>query len=106
MDLGLRNKVALVAAASRGLGRAIAEALAAEGTSLVICARGEDELERAKLSIESRSGANVHAIVADLSSADDVARVAREANAKWGRVDILVTNAGGPPAGVFEAHAW
>jgi 3-oxoacyl-[acyl-carrier protein] reductase len=106
VDLGLRNKVALVAAASRGLGRAIADALASEGTSLVICARGEDELERAKLSMESRTGANVHAIVADLSKAEDVARVTREANAKWGRVDILVTNAGGPPAGVFETHGW
>lgn len=106
MDLGLRNKVALVAAASRGLGRAIADALAAEGTSLVICARGADELEIAKRSIESRTGANVHAIAADVSDLAQLQRLASQAVAKWGRIDILVTNAGGPPAGTFDTHAW
>ncbi len=106
MDLGLRGKVALVAAASRGLGRAIADVLAAEGASLVICARGADELEVARKSIASRAGANIHAVVADLSDRAQIDNVAREALGTFGRVDILVTNAGGPPAGKFETHAW
>jgi 3-oxoacyl-[acyl-carrier protein] reductase len=106
VDLGLGYKVALVAAASRGLGRAIADALAAEGASLVICARGADELEKVKASIESTSGAKVHAIVADVSDREQLDRLAREAIAKWGRIDILVTNSGGPPSGPFESYDW
>jgi 3-oxoacyl-[acyl-carrier protein] reductase len=106
VDLGLEGKVALVAAASRGLGRAIADALAAEGASLVICARGRDELEAAKQSIESGTGANVHAIAADVSDADQLVRLSSEALAKWGRIDVLVTNSGGPPSGPANTHDW
>ena len=106
MDLGLNDKVALVAAASKGLGRAIADALAAEGASLVICARGRDELEGAKRSIESRTGANVHAIVADVSDAEQLARLSSEALEKFGRIDVLVTNSGGPPSGPANTHDW
>ena len=106
MDLGLRGKVALVAAASRGLGRAIAEELAAEGATLFLCARGADVLETARRDIASRSGGDVRAITADLSRLEDVQRVTSEALSAFGRVDILVTNAGGPPAGTFEAHDW
>lgn len=105
MDLGLEGKVALVAAASRGLGRAIADVFAAEGASLVICARGAEELEAARKTIES-SGAAVHAVVADLSDRAGIDKVVREAMSKFGRVDVLVTNAGGPPAGKFDAHDW
>lgn len=106
MDLGLGNKVALVCAASRGLGRAIADALAAEGASLVICARGGDELQAAKKSIESATGARVHAITADVSDADQLAKLSSEALAKWGRIDVLVTNSGGPPSGQADTHDW
>ena len=106
MDLGLKDKIALVAAASRGLGRAIAESLAAEGASVVICARNGEELERTKASIEAKSGAPVHAIVADLSDRAQIARLASETLGAHGRVDVLVTNAGGPPSGVFEMHDW
>ena len=106
MDLGLNNKVALVAAASKGLGRAIADALAAEGASLVICARGRDELEGAKRAIESRTGANVHAIVADVSDAEQLARLSSEALEQFGRIDVLVTNSGGPPSGPANTHDW
>lgn len=106
MDLGLRGKVALVAAASRGLGRAIADALATEGASLIVCARGRDELEAAKASIESRTGASVHAVVADVSDRAQLDRLAAEALARWGRVDVLVTNSGGPPSGPFESYDW
>ncbi len=106
MDLGLRGKVALVAAASRGLGRAIADTLAAEGASLVICARGADELHAAKAAIEQSSGARVHAIVADVSDRAQLDRLAREALSTFGRIDVLVTNSGGPPSGPFESYDW
>lgn len=106
MDLGLREKVALVAAASRGLGRAIAFELANEGAKLVVCARGEETLRAACDDIAASTNADVHAVVADLSKREDIERVASEAMATFGQVDVLVTNAGGPPAGVFEAHAW
>lgn len=106
MDLGLRGKVALVAAASRGLGRAIALELANEGTQLILCARGADDLEAARNDIATRTGVDVHAVAADVSDQKQLERVAAEAMSKFGKVDILVTNAGGPPAGVFESHSW
>lgn len=106
MDLGLRGKVALVAAASRGLGRAIAFELANEGAKLVLCARGAGDLEAARKDIAARTAVDVHAVVADLSDQAQLERVATEALATFGQVDVLVTNAGGPPAGVFETHGW
>jgi 3-oxoacyl-[acyl-carrier protein] reductase len=106
MDLGLAGKVALVAAASRGLGRAIAEELASEGAALGICARGEAALRAARDQIAAHTGAEVHAVAADVSDREGIARVAREVLDRFGRVDILVTNAGGPPAGAFESHDW
>ncbi len=102
MDLGLRGKVALVAAASRGLGRAVAEELAAEGASLIICARSAEILNETALRIRETSGVEVLAVIADLSNPDDVERLYREGIERFGRVDILVTNVGGPPAGTFE----
>jgi 3-oxoacyl-[acyl-carrier protein] reductase len=105
MDLGLRGKVALVAAASRGLGRAIAMELANEGARLVICARGAERLEEARRDIAAKGG-EAHAITADLSRHEEIQKVTSEALAKFGRVDMLVTNAGGPPAGTFDAHSW
>jgi len=106
MDLGLHGKVALVAAASRGLGRAIAFELAREGASIVMCARTRDALESARAEIAGATGAEVHPVVADVSVREQIALVANEATARFGRVDVLVTNAGGPPAGAFEQHAW
>ena len=106
MDLGLREKVALVAAASRGLGRAIAEAFAAEGATLVICARGREALEETRSSIVDRTGAQVEAVVADVATSEGVTLAWERARDRFGRVDILVTNAGGPPSGPFEAHDW
>jgi 3-oxoacyl-[acyl-carrier protein] reductase len=106
VDLGLRSRVALVAAASRGLGRAVAEALAAEGAGVVICARDADALERARATIAQRTGAEVHAVVADVATQEGTDILAAEALARFGRVDVLVTNAGGPPPGAFEAHGW
>ena len=104
MDLGLRGKVALVAAASRGLGRAVAEELAREGANLVICARGEAALRQAAIEIRTAHGVTVVDVVADLSEAAGRDALIERAFAELGRIDILVTNTGGPPAGPFESH--
>jgi 3-oxoacyl-[acyl-carrier protein] reductase len=102
MDLGLQGKVALVAAASRGLGRAVAEELASEGASLVLCARGSEALDETRNYLEQSLGAPVMAMPADLTVAGDIAKVFNSGLERFGRIDILVTNAGGPPAGQFE----
>jgi 3-oxoacyl-[acyl-carrier protein] reductase len=105
MQLGLENKVALVAASSRGLGRAVAEELAREGAVLVLCARGEGALRETAAAIRAETGARVIDVVADVGEPAGVARVLDAAMSELGRVDILVTNAGGPPAGPFETHS-
>jgi 3-oxoacyl-[acyl-carrier protein] reductase len=102
MDLGLSGKVALVAAASKGLGRAIAEELAAEGARIALCARNEGHLMQTRDEIARASDSDVIAIGGDVSKPDDVARITDTALNHFGRVDILVTNAGGPPSGKFE----
>lgn len=102
MDLGLANKVALVAAGSRGLGRAVAEELAAEGASLVLCARDDRVLAETAATIAEKSGAHVLAVPADVTVTDDVKHVIEAGTERFGRIDILVTNAGGPPAGTFD----
>jgi 3-oxoacyl-[acyl-carrier protein] reductase len=106
MDLGLRGKVAVVVAASKGLGRAVAHELAAEGARVVMCARGRDALTAARDEIAKATGADVRAVVADVSTIEGIDRVAREALDHHQRVDILVNNAGGPPSGPFEKHDW
>jgi 3-oxoacyl-[acyl-carrier protein] reductase len=105
MDLGLKNKVALVAAASRGLGRAVAEELATEGASLIICARKRETIERVASDISEATGGAVLGIAADVSNPDDVARLVKSGIDQFGRIDVLVTNSGGPPAGRFESFA-
>jgi 3-oxoacyl-[acyl-carrier protein] reductase len=100
MDLGIRNRVAMVAAASKGLGRATAEALAAEGCRVSICSRSLESLQPAKEALE-RSGAEVLAVACDVSRAEDLQRWYEETIARFGAVDILVTNTGGPPAAPF-----
>lgn len=102
MDLGLKDKVALVAAASRGIGRAIAEELAAEGATLVICARDPSTLAETAAAIADSTGAHVLAVPADVTELDQIARLVQSGNERFGRIDILVTNAGGPPAGSFD----
>jgi len=101
MDLGLKGKVALVAAASKGLGKAAALELAREGARVAICARTEATLWAAAADIEGATGGEVLAVVADLSDADDVERLVQTTVDRFGRLDILVTNAGGPPSGYF-----
>lgn len=105
MELGLDGRVALVGASSRGLGRAAARELAAEGADLVINARGEEKLAGTAEGLREETGARVLAVPSDLSEEDGARRVVSGALEEFGRVDILVTNAGGPPAGPFEEHS-
>lgn len=98
MDLGLQGRRALVTGASRGLGRACASSLIAEGARVFVCSRSSAGIARAGAEIGA-AGASA----ADVSRPDDVERVVGEATAALGGLDILVTNAGGPPPGVFAA---
>ena len=102
MDLGLNGKVALVAASSRGIGRATAATLAAEGARVVMCARDRDTLEQAADRICAETGAEVFTVPTDLSSAEGPARLVEAALEQAGALDILVTNTGGPPVGTFQ----
>jgi len=97
MDLGLRGLVAVVTAASRGLGKAIARGLAAEGARVAICARHETALRAAAAEI----GGDVLAVAADVTKGEDVERFIRTVAERFGRIDILVNNAGGPPSKPF-----
>jgi len=101
MDLGLKGKVALVMAASRGMGKACAMGLATEGARVVMCARGEAALHEAAAEVKTRTGAEVLAIPADAARAEDIRRVVARAAETFGGVDILVASAGGPPPGPF-----
>jgi len=103
MDLGIKGKTALVVAASKGMGKASALGLAAEGARVVMCARGEGALKDAAAEVKQKTGADVLALPADASRAGDISRVVAEANRAFGGVDILVANVGGPPPGPFEA---
>lgn len=102
MDLGLQGRAALVAAGSKGLGRACAEALAREGADVAICARGEDALRETEKNL-GELGVRVHATVCDLSQPDACERFVSEAAEVFGRVDVLVANNGGPPPGRADA---
>lgn len=102
MDLGLKNKVAFVAASSQGLGKSVAMELATEGANVIICGRNEEQLQRTKHEIEKVSNAEVLALAGDLSDAAEREEIIRKALQVYNTVDILVTNTGGPPAGKFE----
>jgi 3-oxoacyl-[acyl-carrier protein] reductase len=102
MDLGIKNRVALVAAASRGLGKAIAFQLSKEGAKVVICARGEQRLHQARDDIASNTGGEVRAFVADVTDKRQVKDVVGKIVDEFGTIDILVSNAGGPPAGSID----
>ena len=103
MDLGLKGRTAFVAASSRGLGRAVAEALAAEGANIACCARTAGILEVAR-ELQSRYGVPALGITADVAVPADVDRAIAACLERFGRIDVLVTNAGGPPPGPFESH--
>lgn len=103
MDLGITDKKALITGGSKGLGLAAALSLAQEGVVLALCARSQEGLEAAADLIRAETGQEAALIPADLSEAGASARVVALAVKELGRLDILVTNAGGPPAGPFES---
>jgi 3-oxoacyl-[acyl-carrier protein] reductase len=109
MDLQLKGKTAIVLAASKGLGKACALALAAEGVDIVIGARDAATLESAALSIRSAGTSRVLAVPTDVNVPQDLEHIVAAAMSSFGRIDILVNNAGGPPFGPFESFddaAW
>lgn len=101
MQLGLKGRVAIVAAASSGLGKAVAFALAAEGASVAINARTESRLRDAAVDIYAATRSEVLPLPGDLTNEEQVRRLISETHRRFGRIDILVANAGGPPAGFF-----
>jgi 3-oxoacyl-[acyl-carrier protein] reductase len=101
MDLGLKDRVALVAASSQGIGKAVAMALAREGTKLAVCARTASAISAAADEIRAATGADVLARPTDVTDYDAVRRLVAETLERFGRIDICVTNAGGPPSKTF-----
>ncbi len=103
MELGLKDKVAFIAASSKGLGKSVALELAKEGASVIICGRNKDALEKTKQEIETQTNKETLAITGDLSVAAEREQIIQSALQTYNTVDILITNTGGPPAGKFEA---
>jgi 3-oxoacyl-[acyl-carrier protein] reductase len=101
MNLGLDGKVALVTAASKGLGKGVALALAREGAEVAICSRSEESLRQAARDIESASGRPPLVAPADVADARAIERLVAAVTDRFGRIDILFNNAGGPPPGTF-----
>lgn len=102
MDLGLKDRVALVAAASKGIGFAAARELALEGARVFLCSRDEKRAVEAAQKIKDETGATVSGIGADVTDDQAMERFVSLGRERMGRIDILVTNAGGPPAGTFD----
>jgi len=103
VELGLKGRAAAVAAASRGLGRATARALAAEGCGVAVCGRDAERIREAAAAIAGETGARTVPIAADVGVAADCRRFVEEAAVAFGRLDVLVTNTGGPRPGGFDA---
>lgn len=102
MDLGLRGRVAIVAAASKGLGKAVAEELAHEGAHVAICARTPATLAETAAQIQKSSGREVFHQALDVADSTAVASFVTAVEARFGRLDICVTNSGGPPSNSFK----
>lgn len=101
MDLELTNKVALVVASSKGLGKAIAKELAKEGANVMLTSRTEETLQKAKEEIQAEAVGKVAYFPADITNADDIKALVQETKTQFGKIDILINNAGGPPSGNF-----
>ena len=109
MDFALKDKVALVTASSKGIGRACALELAREGADVVICARGQEALGAARDEIAAETGRKVLAVTTDLSFGAQIEELITRVRDEMGGIDVLVTNAGGPPSGTFmdfDDEAW
>lgn len=103
MELGLKNKVAFIAASSQGLGKSVALELAQEGANIIICGRNNENLEHTKKEIENKTSKKVLALSGDLSVIAERERIIKSTLQSYPAIDILVTNSGGPPSGKFEA---
>jgi 3-oxoacyl-[acyl-carrier protein] reductase len=109
MDLGLTGRMAIVAAASKGLGRAVAEELAREGAHIAICARTASTLEETAAQIQKNTGQGVFQRAVDVTDSKAVTDFVAEVETLFGRIDICVTNSGGPPSNLFKntpPEAW
>lgn len=102
MKLGIAGRTALVAGSSRGLGRAVAEALAQEGARLILCSRSKESVESAANDIQKTYDVEALGLRADVSQEGDVTTLVERALQRFGKIDILVANAGGPPATRFQ----
>ena len=106
MDLGIEGRVAIVGGSSKGMGKAAALAFVREGAKVTVCARHADDLEAAAAELHAAAQETGHGddsvlpVVADLSRAEDIERLVAETNSRWGRVDIVINNVGGPPPGL------
>ena len=103
MDLGLKDKVALVTGASSGLGHATAFTLAQEGAKVVICSRSQEKLDEAAANIRQETGGEVQVFACDVTDAAAIEQVVAFTVEQFGGLDILITNAGGPPGGTFDS---
>jgi 3-oxoacyl-[acyl-carrier protein] reductase len=109
MDFGLKNKIAFIGGSSQGLGKSVALELAKEGAHVIICGRNKDTLENTKKEVESVGSGEVMALVGDLSISADREKMIAQVLKQFKKVDILITNTGGPPSGKFEeldANDW
>ena len=102
MELGLKNKIAFVAASSQGLGKSVALEFAQEGATIIICGRNKANLEKTKREIENKTNKKVFALAGDLSVATERELIIKAALQSFPTIDILVTNSGGPPSGKFD----
>jgi 3-oxoacyl-[acyl-carrier protein] reductase len=102
MDLGLTGRVAIVVAASKGLGKAVVRELAKEGAHVAICARGAEELQRTAREIAEATGREVYSQVLDVTEVGTISGFVAAVEQRFGRIDICVTNSGGPPSKVFR----
>jgi len=102
MDFGLQGKVALVSAASKGLGYGVARALAREGARVSLCSRDPDQIAAAADALRAETGAEVMATPCDVTSGEAIQRWVAATTAAWGQIDALLINAGGPPPGLIR----
>ena len=105
MDLGLKNKVALVVASSQGLGKAVAKELVKEGAHVMLTSRSEDKLAEVKEELEAMHAGKVAYFPCDITKVEDIQKLVARTHTVFGKIDILLNNAGGPPSGKFDSFA-